>query len=100
MNTVDRAILDGEDTGLLKVHVAKGKGTILGATMVSAHAGESISEITLAITQGIGLGKISGVIHPYPTQAEAIKKAGDAFKRTKLTPTVAKVFKWLIGLQR
>ena len=100
MNTVDRAILDGEDNGLLKVHVKKGKDTILGATMVSAHAGESISELTLAITQGIGLGKIAGVIHPYPTQAEAIKKAGDAFKRTKLTPSVAKVFRWLIGLQR
>jgi pyruvate/2-oxoglutarate dehydrogenase complex dihydrolipoamide dehydrogenase (E3) component len=100
MNTVDRAILDGEENGLLKVHVAKGKDTILGATMVSAHAGESISEITLAITQGIGLGKISDVIHPYPTQAEAIKKAGDAFKRTKLTPAVAKIFRWLIGLQR
>ncbi len=100
MNTVDRAILDGSEDGLLKVHVKKGTDKILGATMVSAHAGESISELTLAITQKIGLGKISGVIHPYPVQAEAIKKAGDAFKRTKLTPFVAKVFKWLIGIQR
>ncbi len=93
---VDRAILDGDTDGLLKIHVRKGSDEILGATMVSRHAGESISEITLAMTAGIGLGKIAETIHPYPTQADAIKKIADAYNRTRLTPFVAGLFrKWL-----
>ena len=59
----------------------------VGATIVAAHAGEIISELTLAIAAGIGLGRIAGVIHPYPTQAEAIKKIADAYNRTRLTPS-------------
>lgn len=55
-----------------------------------------ISEITLAMTNKIGLGQIAGTIHPYPTQAEAIKKAADAYSRTRLTPFVKKLFyRWL-----
>jgi pyruvate/2-oxoglutarate dehydrogenase complex dihydrolipoamide dehydrogenase (E3) component len=97
---IDRAILEGENEGLLKVHLKKGSDKILGATLVSAHAGESIGELTLAIKQGIGLGVLSGLIHPYPTQAEIIKRAADAYMRTRLTPTVAKIFRKLIALQR
>jgi len=85
---VDRAILDGEDGGFIKVHVREGTDQILGATIVARHAGEMISEISLAITAGLGLGVISQTIHPYPTQAECIKKVGDAFSRTRLTPIV------------
>jgi len=96
----DRAKLDGETEGLLKVHVAKGKDRILGATLVSAHAGESISELTLAITQGIGLSKLSGVIHPYPTQAEVLKRAGDAMMKRRFKPWIAKLFAWVIARQR
>jgi pyruvate/2-oxoglutarate dehydrogenase complex dihydrolipoamide dehydrogenase (E3) component len=93
---VDRAVCDGEEAGLIKVHVRKGTDRILGATIVAAHAGEMISELTLAITAGIGLGKISAVIHPYPTQAEAIRQAADAYNRTRLTPRVKALFsKWL-----
>ena len=88
MNTVDRAILEGDDEGFLKVHVQKGKDKILGATMVSRHAGETIAELTLAITAGVGLGTIAKTIHPYPTQSEAVKKAADAYNRTRLTPFV------------
>lgn len=83
---VDRAILDGDDDGFVKIHVAKGKDTILGATIVAPHAGDLISEITLAMTNGVGLGSIANVIHPYPTQAEAIRRAGDAYNRTRLKP--------------
>ncbi len=55
-----------------------------------------ISEITLAMTRGVGLGSLANVIHPYPTQAEAIRKLGDAYNRTRLTPTVKKLFSaWL-----
>lgn len=93
---VDRAILDGESGGLVKAHVRKGSDRIVGATIVARHAGEMISELTLAITGGLGLGTIAKTIHPYPTQAEAIRKLGDAYNRTRLTPAVKWVFeKWL-----
>ena len=93
---VDRAILDGEDDGFVKVHVKKGTDRIVGATVVASHAGDMISEITLAMTHGLGLGKIGSTIHPYPTQAEAIRRLGDQYSRTRLTPFVKSLFqKWL-----
>ncbi len=92
MSDVDRAVTDGETEGFVKVHTRKGKGSIVGATIVAAHAGDLISEISTAMAAKMGLGGLAGVIHPYPTQAEAIRKAGDAFNRTRLTPTV----KWLM----
>jgi hypothetical protein len=67
---------------------------------VAEHAGEMISELTLAMTAGVGLGAVANVIHPYPTQAEAIKKAGDAYNRTRLNPTIKKLFKLWLGLRR
>jgi pyruvate/2-oxoglutarate dehydrogenase complex dihydrolipoamide dehydrogenase (E3) component len=93
MSEVDRAIAEGDEEGFLKVHCKRGTDTILGATIVARHAGEMISEITTAMAAGMGLGGFSGVIHPYPTQAEAIRKAADAYNRTKLTPTVSRVLK-------
>ena len=73
-----------------------GTDRILGATVVARHAGEIITELTLAMNLGAGLGKLSSVIHPYPTQAEAIRKTADSFNRTRLTPFVKKLFaKWL-----
>jgi pyruvate/2-oxoglutarate dehydrogenase complex dihydrolipoamide dehydrogenase (E3) component len=90
----DRAILDGEDEGFLRVHLQRGSDKILGATLVAEHAGDMLGELCLAITQGIGLGSIAGVIHPYPTQAEVIKKAADTWRRGKLTPRVQKLFAW------
>jgi pyruvate/2-oxoglutarate dehydrogenase complex dihydrolipoamide dehydrogenase (E3) component len=96
LREVDRAILEGEDDGFVKVHVKKGTDTIVGATIVASHAGDMISEITLAMTHGLGLSKIGSTIHPYPTQAEAIRKLGDQYNKTRLTPFVKKLFsKWL-----
>jgi len=96
LEDVDRAILDGEEDGFVKIHVAHGSDRILGATIVAAHAGEMIGELCLAISRGIGLGSIASVIHPYPTQAEAIRRAGDAYNRTRLTPRVKRLFeRWL-----
>ena len=92
LKTVDRAILDGADEGFLRLHLKKGTDQILGATLVAEHAGDMIGELCLAITHKIGLGKIASVIHPYPTQGEVVKKAADAWRRTKLTPGVKKVF--------
>ena len=97
MADVDRAIAEGDEQGFLKVHCKKGTDTILGATIVARHAGEMISEITTAMEAGMGLGKFSGVIHPYPTQAEVIRKAADAYNRTKLTPTLSNILKrWFL----
>jgi pyruvate/2-oxoglutarate dehydrogenase complex dihydrolipoamide dehydrogenase (E3) component len=93
MSDVDRAIAEGDDEGFLKVHCKRGTDTILGATVVARHAGEMISEITTAMVAGMGLGGFSSVIHPYPTQTEVIRKAADAYNRTKLTPTVAGILK-------
>ena len=96
MSDVDRAIAEGETEGMVRIHVKKGTDRILGATIVARHAGEMISEISVAMKAKLGLGAISGVIHPYPTQAEAIRKAGDAYNRTKLTPFVKRLFeRWL-----
>jgi len=85
---VDRAVLDGEEDGFVKFHVRKGHDEILGATIVARHAGEMITEISVAMAARIGLGKLASVIHPYPTQAEALRQCGDAYNRTRLTPTV------------
>jgi pyruvate/2-oxoglutarate dehydrogenase complex dihydrolipoamide dehydrogenase (E3) component len=86
MHDNDRAILEGETSGFLKVHLEGATDRILGATIVAPHAGDLISEMTLAITNGLGLGAFAKTIHPYPTTAEAFRKAGDQWNRRKLTP--------------
>jgi pyruvate/2-oxoglutarate dehydrogenase complex dihydrolipoamide dehydrogenase (E3) component len=86
MQDVDRAVTDGEDVGFVKIHIREGSDRILGATVVARHAGEMINGISLAITAGIGLLEFSEVIHTYPTQAEAIKMAAEAYRRSRLTP--------------
>jgi len=96
MDEVDRAILDGETEGFVKVLVEKGTDRILGATIVASHAGDLISEIAVAMNNGVGLSGIGATIHPYPTQAEAIRKLGDAYNRTRLTPFAKSALKtWL-----
>jgi pyruvate/2-oxoglutarate dehydrogenase complex dihydrolipoamide dehydrogenase (E3) component len=93
---VDRAVLDGETEGFVKIHVRAGSDQIVGATIVARHAGEMLPELTMALTRGIGLGRLARVIHTYPTQAEAIRKLGDAYNRTRLTPRVKRLFEaWL-----
>lgn len=93
---VDRAVLDGETEGFVKIHVRAGSDQIVGATIVARHAGEMLPELTMALTRGIGLGRLARVIHTYPTQAEAIRKLGDAYNRTRLTPRVKRIFEtWL-----
>ncbi len=95
---VDRAILDGDDAGFVKIHLREGTGRILGATIVADHAGEMISEITLAMTartgllrRRLGLGALSSVIHPYPTQAEAVRQLADRFNGERLTPLARRI---------
>ena len=96
MAEVDRAILDGETDGFVRIHTKKGSGKILGATIVASHAGDLINEIVLALNQGIGLGSLANSIHPYPTQAEAVRRVGDLYNRTRLTPKIKSLFDmWL-----
>ena len=91
---VDRAITDGEEDGFVKIHVKKGTDQILGATIVARHAGETISELTLAMVGKVGLKTLARVIHPYPTQADALRRAAFAYSVTRVTPSVKK----LLGL--
>ena len=84
----------------MKVHVREGSDRIVGATVVASHAGEIISELTTAIAAGIGLGSLGDVIHPYPTQADAIRRAAGLYTRTRLTPFVARLMKRWLALTR
>ena len=81
----------GKPMGLLKIHLDGRRDKILGATVVARHAGEMINEITLAMEKGLGLGAIASVIHPYPTQAEVIRKAADDYSFSRFTPFVKKL---------
>ena len=92
---VDRAILDGDAAGFVKIHVASGTDKIVGATIVSRYAGEMIGTVALAMMSGLGLKTLARTIQPYPTYGEALKKLGDAHNKTRLTPTVRWLFeKW------
>ncbi|MGF1613678.1 MAG: mercuric reductase [Gammaproteobacteria bacterium] len=96
LSEVDRAILEDETEGFVRIHTLKGRDRIVGATIVAAHAGDMISHLTFAMTHGLGLKKLGATIHPYPTQAEAIRKLGDQYNRTRLTPLVKGLFRrWL-----
>jgi len=81
LDDLDRAIAESETRGFVKVLTAPGKDKVLGATIVGAHAGELLAEYVLAIKHGIGLNKILGTIHSYPTMAEANKFAAGNWKR-------------------
>lgn len=100
LEKIDRAVTDSETEGFVKIQYRRGTDRILGATIVAKHAGEMISEITTAIVGKIGLSRLSSVIHPYPTQAEGIKKAADAYRRTLLTPRSQKLLSLLYRLTR
>jgi len=99
LGEVDWARLDG-DEGLLKLLVRKGSDRILGATLVARNAGDMISELTLAIASGAGLRTLAETIHPYPTQAEVLKRAGDLWNRKRLTPRVKRLFETLLAWRR
>lgn len=85
MAELDRGAADGAE-GFVKLLTAKGTDRILGATVVGPHAGELVGTLSLAITHGIGLKKLSATVFPYPTYTEALRKLGDQFNRTRLTP--------------
>ena len=98
---LDRAIADSAAEGFVKVLTVPGKDTILGVTIVGAHAGDLLAEYVLAMKHGLGLNKILGTIHTYPTMAEANKYAAGEWKRahqpTKLLAWVARYHAWQRG---
>jgi len=96
----DRSRADGEAAGFLKIHVRKGKDAIAGATVVGRHAGDLLAPLALAMSNGIGLGRLVDLILPYPTQSELLKAAAGAYTRTRLTPLAARVLRALIRLAR
>lgn len=99
LDEVDRAILDGEDEGFARVHIQKGTDKILGATIVASHAGEMISEFSVAMKTGAGAKAIAGTIHPYPTQAEVNKKVVNLWRKAHFTQRtrefLIKLFAWM-----
>lgn len=93
LKDVDRAILDSEEEGFVKIHTKKGKDKILGATIVAQNAGDMISQVTQAMITGAGLKKLNNIIHPYPTQSEAIKRAAGDYYQKKLSPLLGRFLK-------
>jgi pyruvate/2-oxoglutarate dehydrogenase complex dihydrolipoamide dehydrogenase (E3) component len=100
LTEINRAVTDGESEGFVKIHVRKGSDRIVGATIVAAHAGEMLSEVTLAIVKRLGLGAILATIHPYPTQAEGIKRVAGLYARKKATPGVKRWLSRWMALRR
>lgn len=100
LDEVDRALLDGEEEGFLRLHLEKGTDRILGGTLVASHAGEMIGYLCLAITQRLGLSKFTQTMFPYPTQADVFRQAGDRFNRRKLTPRISRLLEFWLRLRR
>lgn len=90
IDDLDRAIADSADHGMVKVLTVPGKDKILGVTIIGANAGELIAEYVLAMKHGLGLNKILGTIHIYPTMAEANKYAAGEWKRANQPETLLK----------
>ncbi|OYU10318.1 MAG: pyridine nucleotide-disulfide oxidoreductase [Comamonadaceae bacterium PBBC1] len=101
IDDLDRAIADSEAHGFVKVLTVPGKDRILGVTIVGSHAGDLLAEYVLAMKHGLGLNKILGTIHTYPTMAEANKYAAGEWKRAhapqKLLAWVKKFHDWRRG---
>jgi len=95
---VDRAVIDGESDGFLRVHHQSGR--IIAATLVAPHAGELIGYIASVMRRRGSLGDFSSEIFPYPTLADALRKAGDAYRRTQLTPRVRGMLRRYFALTR
>jgi len=100
LDEVDRAVADGETDGFVKVLVKKKTDHLLGATIVAVHAGDLISELAVAMAGRMGLKTIADVIHPYPTQAEGIRRVAAEYNKTRLTPRIAAVLRWLLAWRR
>lgn len=100
MDDLDRAIAESENQGFIKVLTVPGKDKILGATVVATHAGESFIELVTAMRHGIGLNKILGTIHPYPTFSEANKYAAGQWRRAHAPQRILSLLEKFHGWRR
>jgi pyruvate/2-oxoglutarate dehydrogenase complex dihydrolipoamide dehydrogenase (E3) component len=100
LHEVNRAVTDGEDEGFVKIHTRKGTDRVLGATIVASHAGDLLSQVTQLMVARVGLGTLTNVIFPYPTQADALKRAAGRYTRTRLSPWIAALFRRYLALLR
>ncbi|HSH37609.1 MAG TPA: mercuric reductase, partial [Chthoniobacterales bacterium] len=100
LEELDRAVVESKEAGFAKILTRKGSDEILGATIVAPHAGDLLHEFVLAMSAGVGLGKIAATVHAYPTLAELARKAGDKYNKTRLTPFAKKLFGWLYARAR
>ncbi len=94
----DRFVVEQDLAGFLRVHVSGPRGRVLGATVVGSHAGELIATVTVAMKAGLGLAGLAETVLPYPTRSEMLRRAADAWRRTRLTPMAARVLRSLIRL--
>ncbi|QFT84547.1 Dihydrolipoyl dehydrogenase [Halomonas sp. THAF12] len=101
LSELDRAIAEGQTRGFVKVLTVPGRDRLLGATIVGPGAGEMLAEFTLAMTHGIGLNKLLGTIHPYPTHSEAVKATAgvwkNAHKPERVLGWLQRYFAWRRG---
>jgi pyruvate/2-oxoglutarate dehydrogenase complex dihydrolipoamide dehydrogenase (E3) component len=91
LTAIDRAVVDGETDGFVRVHHARGR--IEGATVVGSGAGEIVAAVALAMQHGLDLADLSATVFPYPTLSSALRQAGDHVRRSRLTPRV----RWTLG---
>ena len=96
----DRAQIEGERVGFARVHLRKGSDKILAATIVGRQAGELIVELGLAMTQGIGLSKLTSTIVPYPTRSELVRDLAYAYGTRRVSPLVKRLARWWFSLLR
>jgi pyruvate/2-oxoglutarate dehydrogenase complex dihydrolipoamide dehydrogenase (E3) component len=98
LDDVDRSVVDEEAEGFLKIwHVS---GRIVAAAAVAPHAGDIIGHVASVMRTGGRLADLSDTIFPYPTISESLRKAGDAYQRTRLTPAVASMLAGYFKLVR
>jgi len=100
IDDLDRAIADSADHGMVKVLTEKGRDRILGATLVGVHAGEMLPEFVLAMKHGLGLNKVLGTIHVYPTFSEANKYAAGEWKKANKPETALKLARKFFAWRR
>lgn len=97
---LDRAVVESETEGFVKVLTAEGSDRILGAAVVAERGGDLVHSYALAMKAGVGLKALSGMIHAYPTYAEVVRRTGDQYQKSRLTPMARAVFAWLYRRRR
>jgi pyruvate/2-oxoglutarate dehydrogenase complex dihydrolipoamide dehydrogenase (E3) component len=100
LRDVDRALLDGEENGFAVIHCRRGTSRVVGCTIVARHAGEMNAEVALLMTARLPLSSLAKTIHCYPTQVEVLKRLGDQYNKSRLTPRIAALLKSIIAWRR